>query len=926
MSRYTAAEIEPKWQKAWDEAGIFQARREGGKPKYYVLEMFPYPSGRIHIGHVRNYTMGDVVARYKRATGHNVLHPMGWDAFGLPAEQYAVQTNVHPRQTTQAAIDTFRRQLKRFGFSYDWSREVSTIDPGYYKWTQWIWRRLYHAWYDKRANKGRGRARPIETLQDELAQEHLLVGPTGDLIEPSGVEAMEALSGSVGPIGSRRWRELTKEERDAVIDNQRLAYLGVQTVNWCPKLGTVLANEEVIDGKSERGGFPVTRVALRQWMFRITAFAERLLDDLSLVDWPESTRTQQAEWIGRSEGAEVEFPVVGDEDTTIRVFTTRPDTLFGATYLVLAPEHELVEDLTTDGQRDDVVAYIESISGKSDVERQESKEKSGVPIGAFAINPATGEKIPIWIADYVLIGYGTGAIMAVPAHDERDFEFAKKFDLPIRPVVRPADAKLAAKVEAGEQCFSGAGVSTNSKNDGVTLDGLPTDKAKATMIEWLDREAFGQRRVNYKLRDWLFSRQRYWGEPFPVMYDADGRVRVADEAELPVMLPDVEDFRPVESDQPQPPLGRAKDWVRVEIDGEPFTRETNTMPNWAGSCWYFMRYCDPHNTERFIGAEAEKHWMDGGVDLYIGGAEHAVLHLLYARFWHKALHDLGYLSFPEPFRKLRHQGLILSYAYQRKNGALVPTDEVEEKSEGVFVERATGEPVTQIVAKMSKSLKNVVNPDDVIAEFGADTFRLYEMFMGPIEQAKPWNPRDIVGLFRFLQRVWRLAIDEESGALKARDEAEASPDVERALHAAIKKVTEDIDALSFNTAIAAMMEFVNAATAPGVTRSQLGRFAAILSPFAPHVAEELWARLGHTSLVCDEAWPSFDPAMLVQAEIEIPVQICGKVKGKVRIAADADEKAMEAAALADEKIQRAIEGKPVRKVIAVRGRLVNIVV
>ncbi len=932
--RYTAAlacDIETRWQAEWDAQRAFRAPQpgepgfDGSRPKFYVLDMFPYPSGSgLHVGHPEGYTATDIIARYKRMRGCNVLHPMGWDAFGLPAEQYAVQTNVHPRHTTQSAIDTFRRQLKRFGFSYDWSREISTIDPDYYKWTQWIWRRLYHAWYDQRAADGRGAARPIETLLDDLAQERLVVGPSGELIEPFGVDAIGPVAGSPGPMGCRAWSELDEAQRAAVIDDHRLAYQGVQTVNWCPKLGTVLANEEVIDGRSERGGHPVTRVALRQWMFRITAYAERLLDDLSLVDWPDSTRTQQAEWIGRSEGAEVEFAIVGDQDTTIPVFTTRPDTLFGATYLVLAPEHEMVEALTTDAHREQVIRYIESISGKSDVERQESKDKSGVPIGAMAINPATGKPIPVWIADYVLVGYGTGAIMAVPAHDERDWDFARKFHLPVHPVVRPADAKTAARVESEDECYSGPGVSMHSANDSISLDGLETAKAKEKMTAWLDEQGLGRKRVNYKLRDWLFSRQRYWGEPFPVMYDEAGHVHIAPVEDLPVLLPDIEDFRPVESDQPQPPLGRAADWLHVERNGRVYRRETNTMPNWAGSCWYYLRYCDPDNDSAPIGPDAERYWMDNGVDLYIGGAEHAVLHLLYARFWHKALYDLGVVSFPEPFRKLRHQGLILSFAYQRANGALVPTDEVEDKGDGLFVERATGEKLTQIVAKMSKSLKNVVNPDDVIAEFGADTFRLYEMFMGPIEQAKPWNPRDIVGLHRFLQRAWRLAIHEDSGQVRSIETAD--PEVERALHAVTKKVGEDIESLSFNTAIAAMMEFVNAATGPGATREQLGRFVRVLSPFAPHIAEEIWARLGHTSLCCREPWPSFDPAQLVRSEIEVPVQVCGKVKSKILVPADADEKAMEAAALADEKVQRAIEGKPVRKVIAVRGRMVNIVV
>ncbi len=1060
--RYTAAladRIERRWQEVWEERGTFRALNpddpgfDASKPKTYILDMFPYPSGSgLHVGHPEGYTATDILARYRRMCGHNVLHPMGWDAFGLPAEQYAVQTNVHPRVTTQRAIETFRRQLKRFGFSYDWSREISTIDPGYYKWTQWIFLRCYNAWYDRRANGGKGAARPIQRLIDDLANERLLVSPSGELKEPpAGSAAIAGLAGSPGSGGTagalRTWVELSEEERRAVIDSQRLAYLGEQTVNWCPELGTVLANEEVIDGRSERGGFPVTRVAMKQWVFRITSYAERLLEDLRFVDWPESTRTQQEEWIGRSEGAEVEFALTeegGKGGESIRVFTTRPDTLFGATYLVLAPEHPLVADITTPARRAEVVRYIESVSGRLDIERQESKEKTGVFTGAHAVNPATGEPIPIWIADYVLMGYGTGAIMAVPAHDERDFEFARAFNLPIRdavltpplaavasfcakwtpdaapgvapeelladyvgvmvsrsvmdeeeafryaasgrvsadPGVREELKKKYAAADAGdgaatqEGLLGGVtgerrgliasvwrdalepmleqgidalieaaadgrlvetlgraapepGVNVHSSNSEVSLNGLHTPQAKKAMIEWLETSGNGRRTVNFKLRDWLFSRQRYWGEPFPMVYDEEGRAHPLPEVELPVTLPEIEDFKPVKSDTPSPPLGRAGAWRDVEIGGQRYRRETNTMPNWAGSCWYYLRYVDPTNKQRFVGRDAERYWMgegeQGGVDLYMGGAEHAVLHLLYARFWHKMLFDLGEVSTPEPFRRLRHQGLILSYAYQRKNGGLVPTDEVEEVSEGKFVERATREPVSQIVAKMSKSLKNVVNPDDVIAEFGADTFRLYEMYVGPIEASKPWNPRDIVGPFRFLQRLWRLVFDESTGELRALPDDKADPRLDRLLHRMNKKVGDDIEALSFNTAIAAMIEFVNEATKTGATRSQLARLARVLCPFAPHIAEEIWARLGHTSLCSLEPWPTPDGALLVDQSVEIVVQVNGKVRGKMEIPTGADAVAMEAAFHADPRAAEWLQGKTPRKVIAVPGRLINVV-
>ncbi len=947
-----ADSIERAWQAEWDARAAFRALNPGDegfdprRPKFYALDMFPYPSGSgLHVGHPEGYTATDILARYKRMTGFNVLHPMGWDAFGLPAEQYAIATNVHPRETTKKAIDTFRRQLKRFGFSYDWEREFATIDPEYYRWTQWIWLRCYNAWYDPRENDGLGAARPIETLRDALASGMILVTLDGDIaVADKASRDLSALGGGIAHGVLREWNSLPAQERRAVVDNQRLAYIGEQTVNWCPKLGTVLANEEIIDGRSERGGFPVKRMPLRQWMLRITAYADRLVRDLALVDWPDSTRIQQAEWIGKSEGAEIDFPVLSESGEatgeTIRVFTTRPDTIFGATYMVLAPEHPLVEDITTAAQRGAVNAYRERVAGLTDVERQESKEKTGVFTGAHALNPASGERIQVWIADYVLTGYGTGAIMAVPAHDERDFEFANAFALPVKPVVRPSDDERWARVAAGDECYPGVGEAVDSSNSEVSLNGLSTQDAKRAITEWLDKSENGSARTNYRLRDWLFSRQRYWGEPFPVIFDAAGEAHALPESELPVLLPEMEDFQPVESDKPQPPLGKAVDWKRVERDGAVFTRETNTMPNWAGSCWYYLRYCDPENNARFVGRDAERYWIGGetpdgkragewGIDLYMGGNEHAVLHLLYARFWHKVLFDLGEVSTPEPIRKLRHQGLIQSFAYERPEGGLVPVDEVEERAEGEFFERATGKPVKQIVAKMSKSLKNVVNPDDVIAEFGADTFRLYEMYLGPIEASKPWNPRDIIGLFRFLQRAWRLFIDEETGAVRFAEERNDA--TERALHKTIRKVGEDIDRLSFNTAIAAMIEFVNAAMKTGVTLDQAERFALILCPFAPHIAEEMYARIhAHAGtspgLASLAEWPAFDQALLASEAVEIVVQVLGKPRDRISVAPDATEKHLEAAALASPKVQAAIEGKTVRKVIVVPGRLVNIVV
>ena len=946
--RYDAAfadGIERKWQAWWQESGSFITRNPGdasfdaSKPKFYVLDMFPYPSGAgLHVGHPVGYIGTDIAARAKRMQGFNVLHPMGWDAFGLPAEQYAVQTGVHPRLTTSSAIETFRKQLKRFGFSYDWSREFATIDPEYVRFTQWIWLQCWNAWYDESAQK----ARPISQLMQQFE---------------SGARRVE-LPNNI----SKLWSECDASEQRQAIDNMRLTYLGEQLVNWCPKLGTVLANEEVIDGKSERGGFPVMRQPLKQWMFRITKYAQRLLNDLQLVDWPESTRTQQAEWIGRSEGAEIYFSVhVGNDVAAIApeklgVFTTRPDTLFGATYMVVAPEHALVKFAlahANSAAQKELSDYVAASRRRSDIDRQsQSKTKTGVFTGLFAANPATGANIPIWTADYVLLNYGTGAIMAVPAHDPRDHEFAQAFNLPIRVVVLPphdaSENKITSASHAGaaetEATYVQDGIATASSNAEVSLDGLTTAAAKEKIIAWLEQRGIGKKRVNYRLRDWLFSRQRYWGEPFPVVFAPDGLPYAISESALPVRLPELEDFKPTESDTPRPLLGKAVEWINTTAGyagvsaadlppQTPVKREANTMPNWAGSCWYYLRFCDPKNTTRFVSTEAQKYWMgDRGVDLYVGGSEHAVLHLLYARFWHKVLFDLGHVTTPEPFAKLFHQGMITSFAYQRADGSLAPADTVQEISDGVFTEKSTGQSVKQVIAKMSKSLKNVVNPDDVIANFGADTFRLYEMSMGPLEASKPWNTRDIAGSFRFLQRAWRLAVDERTGELLLA--AKCDTELEKLLHRASKKVGEDIERLAFNTAIATLIEVVNAATRSttllsaadgGLTRDQLIRFVKLLAPFAPHFAEEIWNKLGCTEALSTASWPTVDATLLIDDEIELAVQLCGKVKTRLLVPSTADANAIEKMALADPKVIEMLAGKTPKKIIVVPGRLVNIV-
>ena len=842
---YPFDQIEPKWQAIWDERQIFHAPNPGEKnfdsrkPKFYVLDMFPYPSGAgLHVGHPEGYTATDIIARYKRMCGFSVLHPMGWDAFGLPAEQYAIKSGQHPAVTTRENVAKFKSQLKRIGFSYDWQREINTTDPGYFKWTQWIFLQIYNSWFNPKTNK----AEPIKTYRGKNP------------------------------------------------DEVRLAYVADVPVNWCPELGTVLANEEVVDGKSEVGGFPVVRRPMRQWMLRITAFAERLINQLEGLDWPEGIKLLQRNWIGRSEGAEIDFKIE-NQDAKIRVFTTRPDTLYGGTFLVLAPEHSLVDLIVTEEQWPAVRAYREKTARKSDLERAElAKEKTGVFTGAYAVNPANSKKIPIWIADYVLLGYGTGAIGGVPAHDERDLEFAKKFDLPIVEVVQPTGKEPAIG-------FTGEGIAINSP----IINGLTSAQAKRKIAAWLEERGQGKRAINYKLRDWLFSRQRYWGEPFPIVWESepDGqnrKHRALDQTELPVVPPPLEDYKPTGTGEP--PLAKAKDWIRYSKKA---ARETNVMPQWAGSCWYYLRFCDPWNDKRFVGEKAEKYWMGGpkpgGVDLYVGGTEHAVLHLLYARFWHKVLFDLGYVSKPEPFQRLVNQGIILGEDNQ----------------------------------KMSKSRGNIVNPDDVIERYGADAFRCYEMFMGPLEQMKPWSMRGVEGIARFLARVWRLMMSENQAGKWELSSAVQDVDLTKAqqkiLHATIKKVTGDIESLSFNTAISQMMIFVNAfTTAESIPLSAMQTFLILLNPFAPHLSSELWENLKLPGQITEQPWPGYDEKFLIEDEVEIVIQVNGKVRDRMNMSIQASEEELKAAALANPKIQQLIAGKIVQKTVIVPKKLVNIVV
>jgi len=919
---YDYAAIEAKWQAFWEENRTFAAETRPGRPKYYVLDMFPYPSGEgLHVGHPEGYTATDIVARYRRMQGFNVLHPMGYDAFGLPAEQYAVEHGVHPRETTARNIANIEKQIKMFGFSYDWSRRVATTDVEYYRWTQWIFLQIFHSYFDPVRKK----ARPIAELIHRLEQEEYLVSPTGEIVWHE-MHGMDSILGE--PIGWLKYAELTRRQQRDLIDEHRLAYLAEVPVNWCPKLGTVLANEEVTnDGRSDRGDHPVYRRALKQWMLRITAYAERLLEDLERVDWPEPIKLMQRNWIGQSTGAEVRFGLE-DREETLDVYTTRPDTLFGATYMVLAPEHPLVAEVTTPERRAAVREYVHAAVNKSDLERTaDTKEKTGVFTGGYAINPVQEQRIPIWVADYVLMGYGTGAIMAVPAHDTRDFEFAQKFKLPIVQVVQPPEG-------VDWRGYTGDGAAVNSG----AYDGLPTEEFKKRITAWLEENRRGKGAVNYRLRDWLFSRQRYWGEPFPVVHCPACGVVALPEEQLPLELPAMEDFTPAASDDPaappRPPLGKLTAWARTTCPacGGHAQRELNTMPQWAGSCWYYLRYIDPRNDRQFVAPAQERYWMAptpanpcGGVDLYVGGAEHAVLHLLYARFWHKVLYDLGHVSSPEPFGRLFNQGMIRSFAYRDRRGLCVGYADVDLAGDQPR-HKQTGEPLAESIEKMSKSLKNVVNPNEIIAQYGADTFRLYEMFMGPLAASKPWNTRDVPGVQRFLQKAWRLVVGEDGRVHPAvREEAPAGA-AARLLHKTIRKVTEDVEALAFNTALAQMMIFVNEyARLEQRPRPALEAFVLLLAPFAPHLAEELWQRLGHATTLAYEPWPRFDATLTVDPEVELAVQVNGKVRDKITVPADWDEGAIREKALAAAKVQAQLEGKTVRKVIVIKERLVNIV-
>jgi len=879
---YKFWEIEPKWQAYWEENQTFRTENDFSKPKYYILDMFPYPSGAgLHVGHPEGYTATDIVSRFKRMNGFNVLHPMGWDAFGLPAEQYAIQTGTHPAVTTGKNCDNFRRQIKSLGLSYDWNREINTTDPGYYKWTQWIFIKLFNTWFDPEQKKGR----PISEL--EIPEEVKLQGN----------------------------RAVTE-----YIRKKRLAYYDQAQVWWCPVCKTVCANEEVLaDGSHEKCGNQVVRKNLKQWLLRIPHYAQRLLEGLDQLDWPEGVKDMQKNWIGRSTGAEVDFTIPG-LDQKLRVYTTRPDTLFGATYMVVSPEHPMVSQLVSEIQKDEVEKYTLAASLKSDLDRTElAKEKTGVFTGSFAVNPVTGKQIPVWVADYVLMGYGTGAIMAVPAHDTRDFEFARKFEIPIICILDPKDApdERRDKVLAGQDCWTEDGTYINSANNetGLSLNGLDKAEGIARMIGWLEEKGIGKATINYKLRDWLFSRQRYWGEPFPVIHWEDGEISLIED--LPVALPELEKFEPGEGGES--PLANATDWLYVvDKNGRKGRRETNTMPQWAGSCWYYLRYIDPKNDGQIFDKKLENYWMP--VDLYIGGAEHAVLHLLYSRFWHKVLFDLGIVSTDEPFKKLFNQGMILAFAYETSSGAKVPSDLVEEK-DGLFFHKETGEKLQQIVAKMSKSLKNVVNPDDVVSRYGADSLRLYEMFLGPLDDTKPWSEKGVKGVFGFLNRACRFFGNHETLA-----DGHEDKEVLKALHQTIIKVRDDIENLKFNTAISALMVFNNLVLKKGkVTRETAEAFAKIVAPFAPHLAEELWQSYGHTGSLAYEAWPVADSSLLIEDTFEYPVSFNGKVRFKLNFSLDMPGEEIEKAVLACEPAQKWLNGGAPKKIIIVQGKIINVV-
>ncbi len=934
--RYTSAlagEIEQRWQERWAAEGTFEAPNPVGDlagdvtgDKYFIMDMFPYPSGAgLHVGHPLGYIATDVVGRYRRMRGDNVLHALGYDAFGLPAEIHAVQTGEHPRTNTESNIANMRRQLRRLGLAHDPRRSFATIDPDFMRWTQWIFVQIFESWYDEE----QGKARPISELRAEYE--------SGARTAPDGTA----------------WADLTPIERSVLIDSVRLAYVDESPVNWCPGLGTVLANEEVTaEGRSERGNFPVFTRNLRQWKMRITAYSDRLIDDLDRMDWPESVKNMQRNWIGRSHGARISFPVDGLA-TPIDVFTTRPDTIFGTTYMVLAPEHELVDQLTaeawpegtprawTNGAEtptEAVAAYRAMAAAKTDLERQENKEKTGVFTGAYAVNPVNGAEIPVFIADYVLTGYGTGAIMAVPGGDERDHEFAETYGLPIIHTVQAPDG-----FDGG--AWTGQGKVINSSSDDLSLDGMEIDEAKAAVITWLQLHGAGEGTTTYRLRDWLFSRQRYWGEPFPIVYDEADQPIALPDSMLPVELPEVPDYSPKTYEpedagsNPEPPLARVPEWVNVELDlgdgPKMYRRETNTMPNWAGSSWYELRYTDPHNADRLTDPANERYWLGprepggtGGVDLYVGGVEHAVLHLLYARFWHKVLFDLGHVSSEEPFHKLFNQGYIQAYAYTDARGSYVPADQVEERLDesGHATYWFNGAQVNREYGKMGKSLKNIVTPDEMYDAYGADTFRVYEMSMGPLDVSRPWETRAVVGAQRFLQRVWRLLVDEETGELLA-DDSELDAATLHVLNVTIDGVRGDMQDMRFNTAVAKLIELTNHLTKVGVrSRAAVEPLVLMIAPLAPHLGEELWARLGHAESLTHEPFPVADPAHLAAASVTCVVQVLGKVRGKIEVSPDISDEELTALALAEPNVVRSIDGREIRKVIVRAPKLVSIVV
>jgi leucyl-tRNA synthetase len=880
---YNFTKIEARWQKYWEENKTFRTVDDFSKPKYYILDMFPYPSASgLHVGHPEGYTATDIVARYKRMKGFNVLHPMGYDAFGLPAEQFAIQTGTHPAIITNKNCDNFRRQIKAIGLSYDWDREINTTDPNYFKWTQWIFKQLYNTWFDEEQQKGRA----ISEL------------PVPEEIKARGEDAVTEY-----------------------ISEKRLAYYGNARVWWCDSCKTVCANEEVLtDGSHEKCGNQVVRKNLRQWLLRIPLYAERLLSGLENLDWPAGVIDMQKNWIGKSTGAEIDFQIEG-LNKSLRVYTTRPDTLFGATYMVIAPEHELVGEIIIPEKKEEVEEYLRAAALKSDLDRTDlSKKKTGVFTGRHAINPVNKKPIPIWVADYVLMGYGTGAIMSVPAHDTRDFEFAKEFNIPVVCILDPQEVENRDEILAGDACWTEDGKYINSASEvtGLNINGLNKEAGIKKTIEWLEAQGLGSATVNFKMRDWLFSRQRYWGEPFPVIHWEDGEVSLLDDDELPLLLPDLKEFLP--GDSGESPLANATEWVHVtDKNGRKGRRETNTMPQWAGSCWYYLRYIDPHNHEKIFDPEKEKYWMP--VDLYIGGAEHAVLHLLYSRFWHKVLYDLGIVSTDEPFQKLFNQGMILAFAYETATGAKVTTDLVQE-NDGRYFHTETGEELNQIVAKMSKSLKNVVNPDDVIERYGADSLRLYEMFMGPLDERKPWAEKGVKGVYNFLNRTHRFFAD-----LNNITEGDEDPETAKLLHQTIKKVEADIENLKFNTAISALMVFNNAALKKGkVTRQTAETFAKILSPFAPHLGEELWSILGHENSLAYLPWPEVDEKLLTEESFEYPVSFNGKMRFRLELPLNMPQPEIEEAVLADPKAQKWIEGKTIRKFILVPQKIINVVV